>query len=628
MSKSVSSSSLQPAGFPAIKVGRTRLHDAIFDGSIGQIRTVLSEDHSAINQADQGGFTPMHIAVLRGRIDVVQEFLATRAADLNIPDSSGNTVLHMASLSDEPVITHLLLQDPSVNVNQENLKGDTALTQAFKKDRSAVALLLLSNPKVDINHIDSEYNTPLLWAVKNRNIPMILTLFKKRELNPNIADIYLDTPLHIAVKNNDLEIAQLLMQFDSVDVNFLDQEGYSPLFIAVLNSNSNMALSILRREDVRVHQIAYYGKTPLHDAISLDLNVVAKALLKHPATRINYQDVLGNSPLFLAVYNRNRPLVRMILEMYPDVNISSMSNQGITPIIHAQSRGDWPTVQFLSRRFHERFSFNNKKKLLSAVKEFNSATLEKYLSHKIPLGHILEAIKLARREKNLQSLRRLIAYNTEEQIISGSLSLSKLMDSPSRYPLLDNMIRFSINKGASGKRNIVLMTQPKSDPNQSFSLFTEENYRLLFNSSHDYVIVPHDIHSINGAIARYKDKISVIILRAHGDRYRAGCYEGFNICAIRNIHFEKTKGAQIVLDSCTTGMRLARQISVLTGFEVFAPKVCHQNLRLLFNARQKITDVHFYWGHLIVEKERIHLNKSALDLFTKDGVMYLKPAKY
>jgi ankyrin repeat protein len=107
--------------------------------------------------------------------------------------------------------------------------------------------------------------------------------------------------------------------------------------------------ALLNQDDL----VAFQKKSPdYHNVLILNQAIIAKApkitaYLLEQNIELNAFDAQGKSPLLLAVSNRNRALVRKIVEAGAEVNLASPSGLQGTALMYAASNNDVETVRFL-----------------------------------------------------------------------------------------------------------------------------------------------------------------------------------------------------------------------------------------------------------------------------------------
>lgn len=139
----------------ARKVQAMEIHDAVENGSIEAVASLLEENPAMVNLRYHRGWTPLHrIVNITGNKEMI-EFLITKGADINAKSQSGYTPLHYAVMLvcfqsrdpsikkdiDYQAIIECLLQH-GADVNSWKDDGETPLGIAIKYDCNDVIELL------------------------------------------------------------------------------------------------------------------------------------------------------------------------------------------------------------------------------------------------------------------------------------------------------------------------------------------------------------------------------------------------------------------------------------------------------------------------------------------------------
>ena len=263
-----------------------------------KVATFLLDHQANIELRDANGFTPLLLAAKRGYGDMI-DLLLSRGADINAGvQSSGQTVLHLTTLQGSKSLTEQLLAR-GAKVNAPDASGKTPLYVAAKMGFKAMAELLLAHG-ADVNIKDNERGmTPLAVAVDAGNQPLVdLLIAHQSDVNSQTKDG--TTLLSIAVLHNQLDIAQVLLKH---------------------GANVNARLS--------------------NDSSSM----------------VDYRNWTA---LYFAIWNKNNPMVELLLENKADPNAvvdrisranfgatGNYETSGATPLIMSAAQNQPETAQIL-----------------------------------------------------------------------------------------------------------------------------------------------------------------------------------------------------------------------------------------------------------------------------------------
>ena len=253
--------------------------------------------------------------------------LASEVAS-GLPGFVKNPVHDAARRGDFPMLEKLLTQGPGANVRDE--KGRTPLHEAITAGQAEVVFYLLMMG-ADANALDNESRSPLSytmgWLGGGLDGMRRFLLAKGANTAALRGDGHTETTWSV-VRDNEHGLQWLLWM--GVDPRQRTKHG-TPFEIAV-NEGNQRIIDLLRRNGVD-------GPTRLSDdpvwllhngAKRGDIAMLDEALAA--GAPVDQPNENGDSALMLAIYKRNVPTARHILDYGPDINFANKKN-GTTPLL-------------------------------------------------------------------------------------------------------------------------------------------------------------------------------------------------------------------------------------------------------------------------------------------------------
>ena len=245
-----------------------------------------------------------------------------------LPRFVKNPVHDAARRGDFPMLEKLLTQGPGANVRDE--KGRTPLHEAITAGQAEVVFYLLMMG-ADANALDNESRSPLSytmgWLGGGLDGMRRFLLAKGANTAALRGDGHTETTWSV-VRDNEHGLQWLLWM--GVDSRQRTKHG-TPFEIAVHQGNQRI-IDLLRRNGVD-------GPTRLSDdpvwllhngAKRGDIAMLDEALAA--GAPVDQPNENGDSALMLAIYKRNVPTARHILDYGPDINFTNKKN-GTTPLL-------------------------------------------------------------------------------------------------------------------------------------------------------------------------------------------------------------------------------------------------------------------------------------------------------
>jgi ankyrin repeat protein len=188
----------------------SEIHEAVMDGDIAKIKSMIGSNSSAVNARDQSGSTPLIIAARYGLKDVAA-LLLENGADINAQNNDGFTALHSAAAGNKlPVVKLLIVKYADTGARDK--KGRTPIF--YPADTNVAAAII--NRGTDLKLRDNDGLSPLHFAI-TRGYTAVAELFIKTGADINARTNAGETPLKVAMKYNRADIVQMLQKAGALE---------------------------------------------------------------------------------------------------------------------------------------------------------------------------------------------------------------------------------------------------------------------------------------------------------------------------------------------------------------------------------------------------------------------------
>jgi ankyrin repeat protein len=302
---------------------------------------LLLEHNANPNHQNQSGISALMLASEQGFYECVKN-LCDGGANVELAPSgktalsmnlSGQTPLFCAAKEGHLEIVKYLL-DRNANPNATNHYGVSVLWIPCQRGLTSIVEILLernANPEIAPSGPEAEERsisgwTPLYAAIKSRQYPVVKLLLNKGA-NPNAVTSLGSTPFLLASEIGDLEVIKCFVEHGA-DLD------YSP--------------SGKEADDLNIT-----GQTALFMATLKEQNDVVQYLIEK-GSKVNVKNRYGVSPLLLCAEGGNETLVKLLVSVGADVNMSPSGDlavehilAGQTPLYGAAKKGHYHICKFL-----------------------------------------------------------------------------------------------------------------------------------------------------------------------------------------------------------------------------------------------------------------------------------------
>ena len=341
------------------------------------VSTLNEQDHTKIKTFYEetcemaGTLTELHLCGDNDDAEKAVELVLHHGMDINIAAKGNRTPLMLASLRGSAVLIKTLI-DLGANVNALREDHCTPLLMATYWN-NYMAVRLFTETGVDTDIQDERFAALHISAIKG--FVDIAQLLIEAGCNVNLQNSSGKTSLHLAVQNKHKHLTEILLE-NQADVNIRDNHdpterlhlvrrkgkiGPSWHYVDVKKASSGLfdkrvkdgSIRLARfgtvlesgrgedppeskREEVRakVHsQVGKKDKTALHFACEIGDEQIIELLVKHGAD-VNACDAYGFTPLQLAAIQGNMSVVKKLVELKADVNLTTADGKDAADYAH------------------------------------------------------------------------------------------------------------------------------------------------------------------------------------------------------------------------------------------------------------------------------------------------------
>ncbi|XP_042907067.2 uncharacterized protein [Parasteatoda tepidariorum] len=335
------------------KNGETALHMAagVLDGH--KCAELIIKSGADVNARNEDGETPLHNAARHGQLKTVLQLLED-GAELDSLSKHGESVLHVAVKNCHHEIAKSVIYHKKSSVtelqlnnyiNQPNKKGETATHYASSvskdqihyptEDKDLIALILQNGGSVT-TETKQNCETPIHYCCKAGNEDVLKEIIaglpaSKIQIACNKQSATGWSPLLYACDYGNSHVVQLLLQ-NGARVDVFDVEGRAGLHLGAEHGHADV-IEILLNHKAFVNVRTKRGMTPLHHAAAKGHTRVVKLLVEKYGAAIDGLTLSKQTALHLAAEQGRFETCRMLIDMKADTNATD--NRGQTPLLLA-----------------------------------------------------------------------------------------------------------------------------------------------------------------------------------------------------------------------------------------------------------------------------------------------------
>lgn len=248
-------------------------------------------------------------------IDEIQKLLDLDA-NINYQEFHLTPLIVACKFNNMNVVKFLI--NSGANVNQINPCNEKAIDYIIDLDimKYFVEELQINDLSNAIYYNITKQRIDIVDYLLSLPIDFILPYLNRQKRNPLVG----------ACKFSNLDTVYRILNIPGVNVNILNRDGNSKAFISTIIYNDIQPLEIIKLllfYDVKFNEVTDRGASPLSFAIYHDnTNEITKILINNKCN-VNVFDNKKMTPLMIACQMNNVEIVELLLNSYPEIDISA-----------------------------------------------------------------------------------------------------------------------------------------------------------------------------------------------------------------------------------------------------------------------------------------------------------------
>lgn len=369
--------------------GDTALHSAIYsdnsdkqhDGQTKVAEYLICKEPQLMKKCNKNNFSPAFVAVKKDDPRFIRIFTAHHGLDLNNHRRNGETIFTYSIKENKPKTIHYCAQKTSLS-NVANNDNKTPLSLAIDSENIQLIELLKENLNAYIANTDIK---PVHYASAHGKYKALDHMIKNNNISVNEPDKYGNPPIFHAIDSNDEQMMNHLLYLGA-NLQACNNQGEDALAIATYNKHFNLIATLKQKHNVDINARDKKGQTALmrssieqnHDVmetlIGLGANIritdnlrenilhkIARAgdhkganlALTYSKQLLSDINIEGNTPLFVAMYNGQFNLAKLLIEAGSPLDTINKTGETILHVI--TKKGNHPLLVELLKTIKPQF---------------------------------------------------------------------------------------------------------------------------------------------------------------------------------------------------------------------------------------------------------------------------------
>ena len=159
------------------------------------------------------------------------------------------------------------------------------------------------------------------------------------------------TVLFFAATNEKEKAVKCLLNYSNIHIDRQSINGYTALMAAAKFNNCPI-IKLLIDRGADINKVNFVGQTALITAADYGAADAVKCLLEYPGIHINQQNFRGSTALTMAIFDRNIPIIELLIDAGADPEIAN--DNGFTLLQIAQETNNQKIIDLIQNAINKK----------------------------------------------------------------------------------------------------------------------------------------------------------------------------------------------------------------------------------------------------------------------------------
>ena len=276
-------------GFPRIVPANAEIFDRVRNGSVEDVKHLLSSGKASTQDVTVSGTTLLHIASKTTQNTALVRLFIREGGEINAVNEDGETPLHGAMATKSNYDIARLLIENGADLSNRTIDGRTPLHtifndtvgQVFMKDNVWIEESMADSLGLSITHY-------LVWSSQS-TVEVLQRCRGYDMVDLQALDTHGRSHIHLAASRGNLDVLNYLLNLAppskaSEKANEKDHRGCTPLHYMAQTSRAPATMDLLLEKGANMYATDKFGRTALHYTAIWGNIEAAKALIARDKT--------------------------------------------------------------------------------------------------------------------------------------------------------------------------------------------------------------------------------------------------------------------------------------------------------------------------------------------------------